>query len=116
MGDERNAPVVGHRLLVQLVDLEGDDVPLTSRLDHGRAGRAVQRMGHWEQRLQGVALGAAGGTDISLAGAGAARIIEDVDKRIGREAAPVIADRDLAAFGRYIDRNFGWDLGLFALV
>ena len=116
MRDERNDLVVDDRLPAQLVDPEGDDVPLVPGFDDRCPGCAVQRKRHRQQRLQSIALGAAGRADIGLARGDAIGIIEDVAEGFGRHPACVIADGDLTACGRDLDADLGRDFGLFALV
>ena len=104
--------LLDHRLLSDLVDLEGDLVPDAAADDPDAARRAVQNEGHGEDGLEGVALRAAGRADVGLAARGAGREVQDARDRLRRDAGAVVGDCN-AGVGE-LDPNLGRGARLLA--
>src|SRR5262245_20033637 len=83
-----------HRLLADVVDLEGDDVVNAAGLDVDSAAAAVDHERHGDNGLESVALRAASGTHIRLAAADPDREVEHPLHRLYWDARAVVRHRD----------------------
>jgi hypothetical protein len=97
--------VVDLRFLSHLVDPEGDAVGDPPTLDHRLALHTVEGEGHRDDRLEGVALGAAGRAGIGFARGDPDREVQDVGYRLGRDSRSVVGDSDLAGGDINADRR-----------
>jgi hypothetical protein len=104
------------RLPADRVDLEHNAMRPPARLDHGRAVRAVEREAHRDDGFQRIALSAARRRNVGLAARDADGVVEHFLYRLGRDAAAVVGDHDLARRGRDLNADLGRDAGLFSLV
>ena len=93
------------------VGLEDDPVSLSTRFDHGLAARAVERLGHRDDRLQRIPLLAARRRDVSFAAGRADIVVEHARNGFGGEARTIVGDDDFAGVGRDINVDVGRDPG-----
>jgi hypothetical protein len=97
--------LLDHRLLSDLVDLEGDLVPNAAADDPDAARLAVQNERHGEDGLEGIALRAAGRADVGLAARRAGREVQDARDRLPRDAGAVVGHCNAGA--GELDPNLG---------
>jgi hypothetical protein len=106
--------VVDYWLLPNAVNANGDIVSDAAGRNLHMSLVAVQNEGHCHDGFQGVALSAAGRTDISLSAGNPDGEVQDTFNRFGRNAGPAIGNRDAGRIDSHLDGRR--DFGVFARI
>ena len=100
--------------MANLVDGEDDMMKDAATLDQRLAALAVEREGHRQDGLEGIALRATRRRAIGLPAANARCVVLQIVDGFRREARSIVGDRDSSVVDRHV--NHGRDARLFASV